>query len=229
MITQIKPTLLYVEDDIEIMKNTVYLLDDYFSEIYTALDGKVGLEKFQENKPDIIILDISVPKIDGLELAKLIRKDDSKTPILFLTAYCDKDKLMSAINIGVSSYIVKPFKMDELQNTIMKIISKIISNQKELACGFYWNVERNTIVYKSQEMKLTKKEVQLINVLDKNRTKFFTACELAIDVFNEVPRDTKCNNIVQLISRFKNKVVEDFKTEEFFIKNIYGVGYKIIS
>ncbi len=222
-----KPTLLYVEDDLEIMRNTVFLLEEYFSKIYTAMDGKEGLEKFKENRVDIILLDINIPKINGLELAKLIRKDDNKTPILFLTSYCDKDKLMSAINLGTSSYIVKPFKIDELQNAITKIISKIIPKQKSLACGFEWNVEMNTLIYKEQEMKLTKKEVDLITVLDENRTKFFTACELAVDVFHENPKDAKCNNIVQLISRFKNKVIEHFETEEFFIKNIYGIGYKI--
>ena len=224
---QTKPTLLYVEDDLEIMNNTVFLLEEHFSKIYTAEDGKKGLEKFQTTKPDVVILDINIPKINGLELAKLIRKSDSKVPILFLTAYCDQDKLISAINIGTSSYIVKPFMIDELKNAITKIISKNISNQKELACGFYWSIDMNTIIYKSQELKLTKKEVQLIYVLDKNRSKFFTACELASDIFQENPKDTKCNNIVQLISRFKNKVVEHFNTEEFFIKNIYGMGYKI--
>ncbi|MCD6172514.1 MAG: response regulator transcription factor [Sulfurimonas sp.] len=224
---QTKPTLLYVEDDLETVRNIVFLLGEYFSKIYTAIDGKEGLEKFQVNRPDIILLDMNIPKINGLELAKLIRKDDNKTPILFLTAYCDKDKLMSAINLGTSSYIVKPLKIDELQSAITKIISKTMFNQKRLACGFDWNVEMNTLIYKAQEMKLTKKEVELINILDKNRTKFFTACELSVDVFQENPKDAKCNNIVQLISRFKNKVVEHFETEEFFIKNIYGIGYKI--
>ncbi len=225
-----KPILLYVEDDKDILENTTFLLEDYFSEIYTAVDGQEALAKYKEHKPDIALLDINIPKINGIELAKIIRKDSKDIPILFLTAYCDKDKLLKAIDIGTSSYIVKPFKIDELQTAITKAISKKgFSKKINLACGFSWDKDVNIVSYKSQELKLTKKELQLITVLDNNREKFFSACELSVEVFNENQKDVKCNNIVQLISRLKNKITQHFQTEDFFIKNIYGMGYKITS
>ncbi len=224
-----KPTLLYVEDDLEIMQNTKFLLEDYFKEIYTSVDGEDAFEKFKKNKPDVILLDINIPSLNGIELAKKIRKLDNNIPILFLTAYCDKDKLMSAISIGTSSYIVKPFKMNELQDAIKKTIHKKgLSNEVELGYQFLWDRNSNTILYKAQALKLTKKEILLMNTLTQNKEKFFTACDLSIEILHENIKDSKCNNIVQLISRFKNKIFVNFGVEEFFIKSIYGMGYQII-
>ncbi len=225
----VKPTLLYVEDDEEIMQNILFLLKDYFSKVYTALDGVEALKSFKENKPHIVLLDINIPKINGMDVAKKIREDDTDTPILFLTAYSDKEKLMSAINLGASSYIIKPFKINELKDAMSKIISERgLSNEVHLAHDFLWNRETNMITHKSKQLKLTKKEIQLLSVLNENRQKFFTACEISSEIFLAVLKDTICNNSVQLLSRFKKKVLKNFEVEEFFIQNIYGIGYKLL-
>ena len=224
-----KPTLLYVEDDLEIMQNTKFILEEYFREIYTSVDGKDAFEKFKNNKPDVILLDINIPSLNGIELAKKIRQIDNNVPILFLTAYSDKDRLISAISIGTSSYIVKPFKMNELQDAIKKTIDKKgLSNEVELGYKFLWDRNTNKILYKAQTLKLTKKEILLMDTLTKNKEKFFTACDLSVEILQENIKDSTCNNIVQLISRFKNKIFVNFGVEEFFIKNIYGMGYQVI-
>jgi len=224
-----KPTLLYVEDDQEIMQNILFLLKDYFSHIYTAEDGEKALTSFSKNKPDIILLDINIPKINGIDVAKKIRNGDGEIPILFLTAFSDKEKLMSAINLGASSYIIKPFKIDELKNAITKIISeKSLTNEINLAYECTWNKESNIIHYKNLQLKLTKKEIQLLSVLNENRQKFFTACEISSEIFSVTTKDIICNNSVQLLSRFKKKVTSTFKIKNFFIQNIYGIGYKLL-
>ncbi len=119
-----KFTLLYVEDDVEILENVKYLFSKSFKEIYTAKDGEEGLAAYHEYKPDIILSDINMPKLDGLSLVNKIREDDKDIPIVLISAYSDRDKLLQAIEIGVSSYVVKPFTIDELEETIAKVIEK---------------------------------------------------------------------------------------------------------
>ena len=226
-----KPTLLYVEDDNETMQNILFLLNNYFSKIYTAADGESALEEFSKNKPNMILLDINIPKLDGIEVAKEIRKTDKDTPILFLTAYSDKEKLMSAINLGTSAYIVKPLKLEELVNAINKIINNIgFSDEVVLNNGAIWQKDTNKILFKSKELTLTKKEIQLMNLLNENKQKFFTSCEISANLFNTSSdtEDISCNNSVQLLSRFKKKFITNFESEDFFIQNIYGVGYKLL-
>ena len=76
-------TLLCVEDDVEIQEDIKYLFDSYFNTIYTALDGQEALNIYNKYNPNIILLDINIPKIDGLEVAKKIRETDKNTPIIF--------------------------------------------------------------------------------------------------------------------------------------------------
>ncbi len=84
------------------------------------------------------------------------------------------------------------------------------------------------ITHNSIQLKLTKKEIQLMHILNENRQKFFTACDISTEIFSVTAKDTICNNSVQLLSRFKKKVIKTFEIDEFFIQNIYGIGYKLL-
>ena len=95
-------TLLYIEDDLEILENVTFLFNQYFKEIYTAKDGEEGLAAYHKYKPDIIVSDIGMPKLDGMELVNIIRENDKNIPIVLITAYSDREKLLNAIDIGVS-------------------------------------------------------------------------------------------------------------------------------
>ncbi len=118
-------TLLYIEDDYDQIENVTFLLARYVKNIYTAVDGEEALEKYFKYKPDIIVSDISIPKIDGLSVAKKIREDAKEIPIIMMTAHRDSDRLLKAIDIGVSSYVTKPFTLVKLKEAIEKaIVSK---------------------------------------------------------------------------------------------------------
>lgn len=222
-------TLLYVEDDIETLQDISFLLKDYFSEIFTAQDGVEAINKFIKQKPNIVLLDMNIPKKNGIEVATKIRKLNKETPILFLTAYSDRERLMEVIKIGVSAYIVKPLKIEELKDAIDRVILKEIdSTTIKLAYNFFWDKTNNKLIYRSDELSLTKNEFKLLDFLYKNRQQFFLPCKIATEIFPQNINDNRCNNIVQLISRFKNKVSNSFQTEDFFIQNVYGVGYKLL-
>ena len=223
-------SLLYVEDDQEALEDVVFLLKRYFTNIYTALDGQEGLALFHKHKPDVVLLDINIPKLNGLELASKIKTINEDIPIVFLTAHSDKDKLLKAINIRVMSYIIKPFNIDELKNSILQSINilnkKNISNDLiSLENGFFWNKQNHELVFEDEKINLTKNEILLITFLLKNKTIFITSIELCEIIFKNKP--IEANSIVQMISRFKRKIRNKINNDKFFIENIYGEGYRI--
>ncbi len=223
-----KLTLLCVEDDTEALEDVVYLLKRYFYKIYTASNGEEALELYNKYNPDMLLLDINIPKINGLEVAKQIRNNDNTTPIVFLTAHSDKDKLLTAIELQVSSYIIKPFKIEELKKTIFKVIEKIdIENSKlKLDNNFLWDKESSELYYKNNLFVLTKNETALIKLLLTHKSTFLTVNEIALDI-GDHNIDTANNNIVQLISRFKKKIKKHINSDTFFLENRYGNGYRI--
>lgn len=223
-------TLLYVEDDKEALEDVVFLLKRYFDEIYTASNGEEGLALFTKNSIDIVLLDINMPKINGIELASKIREVDENIPILFLTAHSETQKLLSAINLQAISYLIKPFNVDELRDSVLKAI-KFVNKRKNninrilLNNSFYWNDLNTELYYKNKLLALTKNEILLVKSLFENRNRFLTAEELSEIIFEDKKIET--NSIVQLISRFKNKIIKKINNDIFFVENIYSQGYRI--
>ncbi len=221
-------TLLCVEDDTEALEDIVYLLKKDFKNVYTASNGEMALEAYEQYKPSIILLDINIPKINGLDVAFKIRKNDTTTPIVFLTAHSEKEKLFKAIELQVSSYIVKPFKVNELKESILKIVNQLdsLNSNLKLENNFSWNNNTNELFYKEKQVTTTKNEIVLIKLLLENKNKFLTVNELSLEVcISEL--DYTGNNVVQLISRFKKKIKKQIKSDNFFIESSYGNGYKI--
>jgi DNA-binding response OmpR family regulator len=223
-------TLLYIEDDVEALEDVVFLLKRTFSTIYTACDGEEGLEVFKKNSIDIVLSDINIPKGNGLQLATKIRELDENIPIIFLTAHCETPKLLSAINLQAISYIIKPFNIEELKNSIIKAI-KIVNKDKKssnkilLNNNFYWDESIPELYYKEEIIYLTKNEILLVQSLFQHRNRFLTAEELGEIIF--IDKKVETNSIVQMLSRFKNKTVKKINNDCFFIENIYGRGYVI--
>lgn len=223
-------TLLYVEDDLEALEDVVYLLKRYFSKIYTATNGEEALELFSAHSPDIILLDINIPKINGLQVASKIKELNDEIPILFLTAHSETEKLLKAIDLRAISYIIKPFSIEELNESISKTI-KMLNKQSlnnnilTFTDNFSWNIELKELSYKEEKLDLTKNEILLIELLINNKSRFLTAQDISEMIFPD--KQVESNSIVQLISRFKNKVTKQTMLKRFFIENIYSQGYRI--
>lgn len=222
--------LLYVEDDEETIDNIDFFLKRHFNEIIIAQDGEEAFNYFKEKKPDIIILDINIPKLNGLKLASKIREINKKVPIIFLTAFSDKDNLLQAINLHACSYLIKPFKIDELINAINKCkIYFFDENQnpylKVLNQDFIWDKQKKELSFNNQKISLTKNEISLIDLFVENDFKFFTPEEIHEFIF--LDNDIKDNSIIQLISRLKRKIINFSGNNNFFIENIYNKGYHL--
>ena len=107
-------TLLYIEDDEALKEQFVRFLKPKFKEVLEAIDGIEALEKYDAHHPDMIVVDINLPKLDGLEVIEHIRKHDKDTPVVVLSAYSDQEKQLKAINLGLSDYLVKPVPRQKL-------------------------------------------------------------------------------------------------------------------
>ena len=133
-----KITVLYVEDDENIRDELVDILEMDIGTLYVACDGQEGLDMFKEHKPDIVVTDIQMPNMDGLEMSSKIRELDSEVPIIITTAFNEPSFLIKAIDIGVDKYVTKPIDLDKLESTILRSAKtvfqqRIINEQIELS------------------------------------------------------------------------------------------------
>ncbi len=134
-------TLLYVEDDDIISLELSQLLGNFFSKVFVAKDGKEGLRTFLENEDeiDIVLSDINMPLLNGIEMIKKIRSVNSNVPVILATAYSDNEFLAEAIKLRVQEYIVKPIDVRNLLDLMNNIASNIYQEfllkqqQEELA------------------------------------------------------------------------------------------------
>jgi len=126
-------SILYVEDDENmqnIMKNGI--LNMFFKAVYTASDGEEGLLLYTQNRPDIILTDISMPKLNGIEMSKKIRETDHETPIIILSAHSDTDFFLESIELDINGYVIKPIKEGAIVNVLKKCVQNLI-DKRELA------------------------------------------------------------------------------------------------
>jgi len=116
---------ILIVDDAAFMRMSIRnsLIKNGFEVIDEAEDGEVGIKKYMEHKPDLVTLDITMPKMDGLEALKAILKHDPKAKVIMLSAMGQESKVREAITSGAKSFIVKPFKEDSLVSSIKKVLS----------------------------------------------------------------------------------------------------------
>jgi YesN/AraC family two-component response regulator len=125
-----KLNLLYVEDDETVNMIFSLIFKKYAKNIYSAFNGEEGLELFKNNHIDIVISDIQMPKMNGIEMAKEIRKINDTTSIIFTTAFGDSEYLKEAIEIGVDAYILKPIDKEKILKKLNKIADNLVLKQE---------------------------------------------------------------------------------------------------
>lgn len=217
--------VLYVEDNIEVQTQTVKMLKSFFNSISVANNGEIGLKLFlEDNSYHIIITDIKMPIIDGLSLIESIRKINKQIPIIVLSAYDDKDYFLKTINAGIDGYILKPYNLLQITQTLNNIIQKydfenILKELIELEFDFFWNKNSNQLFKNNQQIKLSINEIKLFQLFinDNDLTKSYT--EIETSVFGFYEKDMK--KIRNLMSRLKLKLDYDL------FETIYSHGYSL--
>jgi DNA-binding response OmpR family regulator len=223
-------TLLYAEDDTLIQENFLLLLKDYFSDIHVAHNGQEALDLYKTKNPDIIILDIYMPHVDGLSVAKQIRTNDEETPIIMITGHSDRELLLDAVSLKLEAYLVKPIDFTILNNTLNKVIEKMTVDQTiTLREDIVWDSHNQILKHLDRVIKLTKKERLAMSILAKNVNKYVSNDALIYHIWDdEIPDNSHDNKLIQLIYRLNKKISEETHSDDKLVKNSYTLGYRIL-
>lgn len=212
--------LLFVEDDEIARENACEYLEEYFETIYEAKDGLEALSIYKQYKPDIIITDIQMPKISGLELVETIRKTDLETQIIITSAYSTKEYLLKAVELGLVKYLIKPINEKDLLGALKSCSQSLKKNASiNLKDEYIYDKYNKTLMYKDEVIKLRAKELLLLELLIKNHARYLTYSEIEHYVWSD---DVMSKDAIKtLIKNLKNKLPKDS------ILNLSGTGYKI--
>jgi len=223
-------SVLYVDDQNKSTSSNLKTFNKYFKNIDVAHSKKDALDIFYSKKIDLLLLDIVVKDTNGMSLVKEMRISSSDMEIIILSRETKSDLLMDALNANVFAYLIKPVLKSELSKTLDKITHKLeLKFGFNLAGNYCFNLDTQNIFYQNKAIKISKSEKKLLSFLCQNSENHHSSTEIAKALF-DVNTDLKeaTNNVIQIISRFKKKMLKLHNNETFFIDNIYGVGYKII-
>ena len=216
--------ILYVEDDEIARENGVEYLQNFFEQIYEASDAIKALQLYEKYQPDIIITDIQMPKLNGLEFVKKIRQKDKKTQIIIITAFCDRDYLLKAIELQLVKYLVKPVKEKEFEEALFLCVNSLQednSNIIKLDDNSYFDTFNKNLVIKNEIIKLRTKEILFLELLIKNKNRYVSYEEIENYVWSDsvMTKDA----LKTLVKNLKTKIPKDL------IMNLTNSGYKIAS
>ncbi|EJS15875.1 DNA-binding response regulator [Bacillus sp. MYb56] len=223
--------ILLVEDDISIQEMVEkYLVKEGF-QITIASDGEEGVLSFLKSSFDLIILDIMMPKLDGLEVVKIIR-EKSAVPILIMSAKdTDVDKAVG-LGLGADDYICKPFSMIELAARVKAGIrrstkySAVESKDEAIQIGDLIIDPINfTVEKKGRQLKLTLKEFEILKLFVKNQNRVFTKAQIYTLVWNEEYYGD--DNVINVHMRRLREKIESDPSNPEYIKTLWGIGYKL--
>ena len=161
-------SLLYAEDDQTVRDGYLLYFSKFFDNVYGAKDGKEAWDIYKQERPSVIILDINMPKISGLDVAHMIREIDDDCKIIMFTAYSDLEKLLAAIKLNLTEYLIKPAKRLDLEKILLRTIDELngkTNNLVKLKYGYSWDINSNKLFKRNKEINLTKKEISLFNLL----------------------------------------------------------------
>ena len=181
-------TLLYAEDEEGIRKPMANSLGYYFKEVLEAKNGEEGLAIYDDKRPDIILTDLRMPIRDGLYMVKKIRELDKKTPILMITAHTDKEYLLSAIDLKIEKYLIKPVALDELLSALRLCVEEIESGRTVFfECkGCKFDLKNRLIVQcDGTEIELTNKESDFLELLLRKKGMVVSYEEIEMNVWKE--------------------------------------------
>jgi len=216
-------SILYAEDEDLTRVNYAKYLSRMFGSVLQASDGEEAFEIYQKHSPDILLLDIDMPKYDGLEVAKRIRQNDKKCRIIMLTAIKDVEKLILATELNLTKYLTKPINRQKLKEALTLAKEQIEEHSVcHIGDELVWDFEKKELLYKNLPIKLTKFERAFFEKILSKKGQVVPQEELIVAVWGE-DELLKYNpdKLKDLVKRVRKKLPCNC------IENIYSLGYKI--
>ncbi len=212
--------ILLIEDDIQLNTTVRTFLEIKKYEVESSFDGEEALLLIDKNRYDAYVIDINLPKINGLEIVKYIRQKDKETPIIIITASLEVDNFLKAYEYGCSEYIKKPFHLKELELRMDNLFESKKSKILKLTDAISFDVNFDELFINEESVKLRKKEKRLLSILIKNLDHIVKNEDIANYVWeNEIKENYPLR---QLVAELRKK----FNLEKNYIISQIGVGYK---
>ncbi len=221
-------SILYAEDEEITRINYANYLKRFFKKVYEAKDGEEAYMLYMENKPEILLLDIDMPKLDGLEVAKKIRQKDNSSRIIMLTAIKDIEKLIVATELNLTKYLPKPIRREELKNALnlsvnqYKKINSLKNKILHISNDLIWDMQNKELFYNAKAIKLTKYERSFFTLLLSKKEQIFSQENIITFIWgDDALLDYNPARLKNLVKRVRKKLPFNC------IENHYSLGYRI--
>ncbi len=220
-----KQNILIIEDNEETLNLMIEIFESEFNIAYSATNGYEAIEVLKENHIDVILCDINMPKLDGLDTIDKIRKINYSIPIIIISAYSDSDHLLKASNSNIQGYFIKPITSDKIEKILDKIFyhqnHKFINKKIELNPSVSLDLENSRVIIDDEIRKFTSKELEFLKLLIQKKDSIVTYRTIEQIVWNE---DNLMNStsLRTLVKNIRKKLSCDI------IQNIPKIGYKFV-
>ncbi|MEW9095508.1 MAG: response regulator transcription factor [Clostridiaceae bacterium] len=229
----ILPKILLIEDDKNISEMvTEYLINDIY-EVTQVYDGESAIDEFRAHSYDLVLLDLMIPKINGMDVMKKIREHDV-TPIIIITAKDNDTDKAIGLGLGADDYLTKPFSLIELSSRIKANIRRVTKYMKDKSSDenkiiyvkdLEINIYEHSVIREGKQLNLTFKEFEILKLLASNLGRVFSKEQIYNQVWKE-PYYGEENVINVHMKRLRNKLSND-KSDIEYIKTLWGIGYKM--
>ena len=218
-------SILYVEDEPKIQANITEYLESYFGTVYVASDGKEAVALYEEYHPDALLLDINLPFISGLEVAKHIRQKDQTVKIVMLTAHTEKEKLLTATELKLTKYLIKPIAPKIFKETMELLANELRLNPSRfvnLTSNCIWNKKQKVLRIDDKPLEFSEKEQHLLELLMKHKGTTVSYEDIMIAVWDDAfDKVISLDSVKNQVSHLRKKLPDGC------IDTIYGKGYKL--
>jgi len=217
-------TIMYIEDDDSIRNNIKNTLDLIFKKVLTFSNAEEAWLQYKQEKPDIVLSDINLPCMSGIEFSKLIRKEDYELPIILLSAYTNKEILLEATKLRLVNYIVKPVIFDELYASFESAIKDIMRHNNNILIfsnNTRYDCNMKILYLNDQKINITSSEHRLLDIFIKNTGRTISSDEIKNELWED-PYDATDSALKSVLSKLRSKIGKNS------IKNISGMGYYLV-
>lgn len=211
-------SILYVDDDEILRSSTQNILSTLFKNVFVAKDGEEAIKIYDTNNINILMLDIKMKNMSGIDVAKYIRAIDSKIPIFLVSSYTDVEDMLDAIKLDLVDYLKKPFSFEELLNTLIRCLSKIDSKyliKNNLGENAFYDFLSKQLISNGEYITLTKSEIDVIEIFLQRRNNLISYIEFA-HILGENISEVALKNIIYKLRK---------KIGNNSIQNLSKIGY----
>lgn len=212
-------SVLCVEDEEIIRTGMVNTLKYYFKDVYEASNGDEAYDLYSEHKPDIILCDIQMPKINGIDFITKLRQTDRNTLVIMITAYSSEEYLMQLINLNINHYILKPLNSTNLLEGIIKAFGNRLNKHLFFSKDMYLDIKTYKLFYKEEEVILRKRDIDFLLLLHENKNQIVPYSLIEDTLWRDKVMSTSA--LKTFVKEFRQRIPQDI------LINVQQIGYQL--